>query len=97
MPLVGIQGNNRCGCELGQCILTVHVAARVYLLHDGADDLMVAGEQVTEVMAEYNMQLSEDAKDDADFQPNPNRVPLAVLFVNMPEFDVNLLFDEVIA
>jgi len=64
---------------------------------DGADDLMVAGEQVTEVMAEYNMQLSEDAKDDADFQPNPNRVPLAVLFVNMPEFDVNLLFDEVIA
>ncbi len=35
--------------------------------------------------------------DDADFQPNPNRVPLAVLFVSMPEFDVNLLFDEVIA
>ncbi|DBA77782.1 TPA: hypothetical protein ACH3X1_009242 [Trebouxia sp. C0004] len=58
---------------------------------------MVTGEQVTEVMAEYNMQLSEDAKDDADFQPNPNKIPLAQLFVDMPEFDVNLLFDEVSA
>ena len=64
---------------------------------DGADDLMVTGEQVTEVMAEYKMQLSEDAKDDADCQPNRNKTPLADLFVGMPEFDVNLLFDEVSA
>ncbi len=50
-------------------------------------------------MAEYNMQLSEDAyaKDDADFHPNPNKTPLAELFVGMPEFDVSLLFDEVSA
>ncbi len=52
---------------------------------------MVTGEQVTEVMSDYNMQLTEDAKDDADFQPSPNKVPLAALFVDMPEFDVNLL------
>ncbi len=58
---------------------------------------MVTGEQVTEVMSDYNMQLTEDAKDDADFQPSPNKVPLAALFVDMPEFDVNLLFDEVSA
>lgn len=58
---------------------------------------MVIGEQVTEVMSDYNMQLTEDAKDDADFQPSPNKVPLAALFVDMPEFDVNLLFDEVSA
>ncbi|DBA87932.1 TPA: hypothetical protein ACH3X1_004920 [Trebouxia sp. C0004] len=64
---------------------------------DGADDLMVTGEQVTEVMAEYHMQLSEDAKDDADFQSNPDNTPLAELFVGMPEFDVDLLFDEVSA
>ena len=38
------------------------------------------------------MQLSED---DADFIPNPDKTPLAELFVGMPEFDVNLLFDEV--
>lgn len=48
-------------------------------------------------MSDYNMQLTEDAKDDADFQPSPNKVPLAALFVDMPEFDVNLLFDEVSA
>jgi hypothetical protein len=58
---------------------------------------MVTGEQVTEVMSDYNMQLTEDAKYDADFQPSPNKVPLAALFVDMPEFDVNLLFDEVSA
>lgn len=58
---------------------------------------MVTGEQVTEVMSDYNMQLTEDAKDDADFQPSPNKVPLAALFVDMPEYDVNLLFDEVSA
>ena len=58
---------------------------------------MVTGEQVTEVMSDYNMQLTEDAKDDADFQPSPNKVPLAALFVDTPEFDVNLLFDEVSA
>ncbi|DBA97840.1 TPA: hypothetical protein ACH3X3_012704 [Trebouxia sp. C0006] len=45
-------------------------------------------------MSDYNMQLTEDAKDDADFQPSPNKVPLAALFVDMPEFDVNFLFDE---
>lgn len=56
---------------------------------------MVTGEQVTEVMSDYHMQLTEDAKDDADFQPSPNKVPLAALFVDMP--DVNLLFDEVSA
>ncbi|DBA79950.1 TPA: hypothetical protein ACH3X1_008155 [Trebouxia sp. C0004] len=61
---------------------------------DGADDL---SQQVTEVMAEYQMQLSEDAKDDADFQTNPDNTPLAELFVGMPEFDVDLLFDEVSA
>ncbi len=58
---------------------------------------MVTGEQVTAVMAEYHMQLSEDAKDDADFQSNPDNTPLAELFVGMPEFDVDLLFDEVSA
>ena len=59
--------------------------------------LMVTGEQVTEVMAEYNMQLPEDAGDDADFQPSPNKTPLAELFVGTPEFDFILLFDEVSA
>lgn len=58
---------------------------------------MVTGEQVTEVMAEYNMQLSKGAGDDADFQPNPNKTPLAELFVGTPEFNINLLFDEVSA
>ncbi|DBA98217.1 TPA: hypothetical protein ACH3X1_001143 [Trebouxia sp. C0004] len=48
---------------------------------DGADDLMVTGEQL---MAEYNLQLSEDAKDDEDFRPSPNKISLAVLFVDVP-------------
>ncbi len=44
----------------------------------------ITGERVTAVMAEYHMQLSEDAKDDADFQLNPDNTPLAELFVGMP-------------
>ncbi|DBA73454.1 TPA: hypothetical protein ACH3X1_011483 [Trebouxia sp. C0004] len=64
---------------------------------DGADDLMVTGEQVTEVTTEYNRQLSEDATGDEDFQPSPNKIPLAVLFVDMPQFDVTVPCDEVSA
>ncbi|DBA84802.1 TPA: hypothetical protein ACH3X1_005837 [Trebouxia sp. C0004] len=59
--------------------------------------MMISGEQVEEVnhqMEEYNMQLSEDADDGANYQQSPDRVRLAALFVNMPQFDLNLLFDE---
>ncbi len=80
--------------EVAQAELAIATRQNDSEYADGESDLMVAGEQVEEVMEEYNTQLSEDADDDADYQPSPDSVRLAALFVNMPEFDLNLLFDE---
>ncbi|DBA77777.1 TPA: hypothetical protein ACH3X1_009237 [Trebouxia sp. C0004] len=83
-----------CNYELAHAELAIINRQNDSEYADRESDLMVAGEQVEEVMEEYNMQLSEDADDDADYQQSPDRVRLAALFVNEPEFDLNLLFDE---
>lgn len=76
---------------------------------DGPEDLLLEAEQVDCLVEEYGKQIADDAHDDVDYlytsvarldtapeeeEEPPNRCMLADLFVDMPPFDLNMLFEE---
>ena len=66
---------------------------------DGAEDWLVSPDQVNQVVQDIDLQIAADAEDDDDYinLPVANRCKMTDLFVNMPEYDLKLLFDEDIA
>ena len=63
---------------------------------DGAADLLVAAEQVDEVLQDFQQQADEDEADDDDYVDDScdERCSIAALFVNMPKSDLDLLFED---
>ena len=75
---------------------------------DGPQDLILQEEQVTDIVNEYDSQLRDDEEDDDEYDdiapdldpedleeiPVANKCNLADLFVDMPAFDLKLLFED---
>jgi hypothetical protein len=63
---------------------------------DGPADLLVAAEQVDEVLQDFQQQVQEDEEDDDDYAntSSSKRCSIAELFIGMPEYDLNLLFED---
>ena len=63
---------------------------------DGPADLLVEAQQLDQVVQEFKEQVDEDEADDADYAnaPAASRCSIAALFVDMPEYDLNLLFED---
>ena len=75
---------------------------------DGPQELLLQEEQVTDIVNEYDSQLRDDEEDDDEYDdiapdldpedtediPVANKCKLADLFVDMPAFDLNLLFED---
>ncbi|DBA94963.1 TPA: hypothetical protein ACH3X1_002489 [Trebouxia sp. C0004] len=63
---------------------------------DGPADLMVAAEQVDEVLQDFQQQVKEDEEDDDDYEgtSTAKRCSIAELFVDMPKYDLELLFED---
>ena len=63
---------------------------------DGPTDLLVAAEQVDDVLQEFQQQVEEDEDDDDDYEDTSNaeRCSIATLFVDMPGYDLDLLFED---
>ncbi|KAL3158881.1 hypothetical protein ABBQ32_14142 [Trebouxia sp. C0010 RCD-2024] len=63
---------------------------------DGPEDIIVDRQQMDDLVQEYQEQVEEDEADDADFAaiPGVKRCRLSDLFVDMPAFDMDLLFED---
>ena len=61
---------------------------------DGAEDLLVDADQVDEALASYCQQVYDDEADDSEYSAGTDSCVLAELFVDMPAFDLNLLFEN---
>ena len=61
---------------------------------DGAEDMLVDAQQVDEAPASYWQQVNDDEADDAEYSAGTDSCVLAELFVDMPAFDLNLLFED---
>ena len=63
---------------------------------DGAEDMVEEAEQVQGLVDDYCQQVSDDEADDVDYvvQSSSTRCKLADLFVDMPAFDMELLFED---
>lgn len=63
---------------------------------DGAADLLVAAEQVDEVLQDFQQQVDEDEADNDDYvdASTDEKCSIAALFVNMPKYDLDLLFED---
>jgi hypothetical protein len=64
---------------------------------DGAEDLVLEAQQVEDMVASYSAQVRDDEEDDAEYAAQisgTRRCKLADLFVGMPAFDLNLLFED---
>ena len=62
----------------------------------GPADLLVAAEQVDEVLQDFQQQVEEDKEDDDDYEDTSTaeRCSIAALFVDMPKYDLDLLFED---
>ena len=49
-----------------------------------------------EVLEDFQQQVDEDEEDDDDYEDTSTdkRCSIAALFVNMPKYDLNLLFED---
>ena len=58
--------------------------------------MVVEAEQVQGIVDDYCQQVSDDEADDAEYvvQSPSTRCKLANLFVDMPAFDLELLFED---
>ena len=63
---------------------------------DGPADMLVEEEQAEQAVQSMCQQVSDDEADDAEYEVivGPSRCLVSELFIDMPEFDLNLLFED---
>ncbi|DBA91867.1 TPA: hypothetical protein ACH3X1_016001 [Trebouxia sp. C0004] len=66
---------------------------------DDSSDLLLDVGQVDVIIQEYQQQIDDDAEDDDDYEhiPAADRCTLEGLSVDMPPFDLNMLFEDEVA